>query len=72
VLFRSHENELPFINGGHHVEWAPDIPIWLSLLVIIGTLVVTTVASLLASRKMSAAELDAHTGPRRGVHEHDD
>ncbi|MDX6231255.1 MAG: tellurite resistance protein TerC [Nocardioidaceae bacterium] len=47
VLHALHENELPFINGGHHVSWAPDIPIWLSLVVIVGTLVVTTAASLL-------------------------
>jgi tellurite resistance protein TerC len=47
VLHALHVNELPFINGGEHVEWAPEIPIWLSLLVILGTLVVTTVASLL-------------------------
>jgi tellurite resistance protein TerC len=46
ILHALHENELPFINGGHHVSWAPDIPIWLSLAVIVGTLVVTTVASL--------------------------
>ena len=46
ILHALHENELPFINGGHHVEWAPEIPIWLSLTVIIGTLVVTTVVSL--------------------------
>ena len=45
-----HENELPFINGGEHVEWAPDIPIWLSLVVIVGTLAVTAVASLVADR----------------------
>jgi tellurite resistance protein TerC len=47
VLHAMHENELPFINGGHHISWAPDIPIWLSLVVIVGTLVVTTVLSLL-------------------------
>ena len=46
-----HENELPFINNGEHVGWAPDIPIWLSLVVIVGTLAVTTVASLAASRR---------------------
>jgi tellurite resistance protein TerC len=46
ILHALHENEVPFINGGEPVEWAPDIPIWLSLLVIIGTLAVTTVASL--------------------------
>ncbi|GGO84313.1 integral membrane protein TerC (tellurium resistance) [Nocardioides phosphati] len=65
VLHALHTNELPFINGGHHVAWAPDIPIWLSLVVIIGTLAVTTVVSLLASARMSAPERDALTGPRR-------
>ncbi len=45
------ENELPFVNSGEHVSWAPDIPIWLSLLVIVGTLVVTAVASLAKTRR---------------------
>jgi tellurite resistance protein TerC len=53
VLHAMHTNELPFLNGGHHVGWAPDIPIWLSLLVIVGTLAVTTVWSLAASRHRS-------------------
>ncbi|MDH2414907.1 TerC/Alx family metal homeostasis membrane protein [Nocardioides sp. CER19] len=70
ILHALHENELPFINGGHHVEWAPDIPIWLSLAVILGTLAITTVASLIGSRRMSEAERDAVTGPRRDW-EHD-
>jgi len=47
VLHALHENELPFINGGEPVGWAPDVPIWVSLGVIIGTLVITTVASLM-------------------------
>ncbi len=46
ILHALHENEVPFINGGEPVGWAPDIPIWLSLVVIIGTLAITTVASL--------------------------
>ena len=62
ILHAMHENELPFINGGEHIEWAPDIPIWLSLVVIIGTLAVTAVASLVASRKMSDEEIEARTG----------
>ena len=53
ILHAMHENELPFINGGEHISWAPDIPIWLSLAVIIGTLVVTTVLSLMKSRSMA-------------------
>ena len=50
VLHALHENELPFINGGEHVEWAPEIPIWLSLVVIVGTLAITAVASLAKDR----------------------
>ena len=64
ILHALHENELPFVNGGHGVHWAPDIPIWLSLLVIVGTLAITTVLSLLASRRMDAAQRDEATGPR--------
>ena len=37
VLHAMHENEVPFINGGEHIEWAPEIPIWLSLVIIVGT-----------------------------------
>lgn len=51
VLHALHVNELPFINGGEPVEWAPEIPIWLSLTFILGTLAVATVASLLKTRK---------------------
>jgi tellurite resistance protein TerC len=64
-LHALHTNELAFINGGEHVEWAPEIPILVSLGVIIGTLAVTTVASLAASRHANRKELDAATGPRR-------
>jgi tellurite resistance protein TerC len=46
ILHAMHDNELPFVNGGESVSWAPDIPIWLSLLVIVATLTVTAVASL--------------------------
>ena len=46
ILHAMHENELPFINGGEHIEWAPEIPTLVSLGVIIGTLVITTIASL--------------------------
>lgn len=50
VLHAMHENELPFVNGGHPIHWAPEIPIWLSLVVIVGTLAVTAVASLARDR----------------------
>ena len=65
ILEALHLNELAFINGGEHVGWAPEIPIWLSLTIIIGTLAVTAVWSLLASARMEQAEQDAATGPRR-------
>jgi len=51
VLHALHMNELPFVNGGEHVGWAPEIPIWLSLVFILATLAVTTVLSLRRSRK---------------------
>jgi tellurite resistance protein TerC len=51
IMDALHENELPFINGGGHVDAVPEIPIWLSLAIILGTLAVTTVASLLKDRQ---------------------
>ncbi|MDQ3793319.1 MAG: TerC family protein [Actinomycetota bacterium] len=51
VIHALHENELPFINGGEHVTAIPEVPTWLSLAVILVTLVVTTVASLARNRK---------------------
>jgi tellurite resistance protein TerC len=53
ILHAMHENELPFVNGGEHIHWAPDIPIWVSLVVIVGTLAVTTVLSLASDRRRS-------------------
>ncbi|MDQ0756537.1 TerC family protein [Arthrobacter sp. B3I4] len=58
VLHAMHVNELPFINGGKHIEWAPEIPTYVSLAVIVGTIIVAVVASLLSS-KASKAKLDA-------------
>ncbi|MGW0181796.1 TerC family protein [Nocardia sp. NPDC003345] len=49
VLHALHENTLPFINGGEHVS-VPEISTALSLSVILGILVVATVASLLKTR----------------------
>jgi tellurite resistance protein TerC len=50
IMEALHTNELPFINGGEHIEAVPEIPIWLSLTVILGVLVIATVASLLKTR----------------------
>ncbi|MHC3000982.1 TerC family protein [Gordonia metallireducens] len=49
VLHALHENTLPFVNGGEHVS-VPEISTPVSLSVIIGVLVITTVASLVKSR----------------------
>src|SRR5690606_15523483 len=38
VLHAMHINELPFINGGEPIEWAPDIDNWMSLGVIFGSM----------------------------------
>ncbi|CAM3626666.1 TerC family protein [Nocardioides zeicaulis] len=65
ILHAMHENELPFVNGGEHISWAPEIPIWLSLVVILATLAVTAVLSLWASGRMDDAQQDAASGPRR-------
>lgn len=51
VLSAVHENSLPFLNGGEPVEAAPEIPIWLSLVVIVGVLAAATAASLLHTRR---------------------
>ncbi|MEU7138550.1 TerC family protein [Nocardia sp. NPDC046473] len=50
VLHALHENTLPFINGGEHVS-VPEISTGVSLGVILGILIIATVASLLRTRK---------------------
>ncbi|WP_426183419.1 TerC/Alx family metal homeostasis membrane protein [Microbacterium sp. TWP3-1-2b2] len=57
ILHAMHENELPFINGGHPIEWAPDINNWVSLGVIFASMAVATVASLIASSREKRAAL---------------
>lgn len=42
-------NEVLFVNGGEPVAWAPVLPTWVSLVVIVVVLGVTTLASLIAS-----------------------
>ncbi len=45
-----HENEVPFINGGQKVEWAPEISTWTSLAVILSAMAVAVAASLIKIR----------------------
>lgn len=56
VLEALHLNEVGWINGGEPVGWAPQIPIWVSLSVIVAVLAVTTVASLTHSRHHEARQ----------------
>jgi len=69
VFHAMHVNELPFINGGHHIEWVPDISTAVSLAVIIGTLVVATGLSLLSPAGKKAA-MDARLAKDIEVAEH--
>jgi tellurite resistance protein TerC len=55
VIHALHTNELPFINGGEHVTAVPEISTGVSLGVIVGTLLITTVASLASRRPVRAA-----------------
>ncbi|MBB3674565.1 TerC family protein [Modestobacter versicolor] len=52
VIHAMHTNELSWINGGEHITVIPEIPTWLSLAVILVTLLVTTVTSLRHDRKV--------------------
>ncbi|MGO1545182.1 MAG: TerC/Alx family metal homeostasis membrane protein [Gulosibacter sp.] len=67
VFHAMHVNEVPWINGGEPILWAPEIPTWFSLVFIFGVLAIATIASLIYSRpdgpadKKAAAE-DAENG----------
>ncbi|TAL41622.1 MAG: TerC family protein [Salinibacterium sp.] len=45
-----HDNELSFINGGHPVDWAPEISTPVSLAVILAAMTIATVASVIKLR----------------------
>lgn len=49
ILHALRENDLPFINGGKHVD-VPEVPTLLTLAVIVVTLAITAAASLCATR----------------------
>jgi len=65
ILHALHENELPFINGGHHVP-VPDISTGFSLGVIVASMAVATIASLVKMRREARA---AGTHPHLGARE---
>jgi tellurite resistance protein TerC len=51
VAHAMHVNELPFINNGKHIEWAPEIPTEVSLGVIVSAIAVSAIASVIKLRK---------------------
>jgi tellurite resistance protein TerC len=46
-----HVNELPFINDGHSIEWAPEISTNTSLVVIAGSIGVAAIASAIKLKR---------------------
>ncbi|WP_062466271.1 TerC/Alx family metal homeostasis membrane protein [Demequina maris] len=68
LLSALHENSVPFINGGQPVEWAPEIPTWASLVVILVAIGGAALVSVIASGRTG------ETLPREHHHhgEHED
>lgn len=54
VIEALHGNRLPFLNGGEPIHVIPAIPTWLSLVVIVSILAITTIASLLRGTNRGA------------------
>jgi tellurite resistance protein TerC len=52
VMEALHTNQLAWINGGDPVHWAPVVPTWVSLSVVVVVLMTTAIASLLRSRHL--------------------
>ena len=63
ILEALHTNSLSFLNGGEGLH-VPTIGIGLSLSVIIGVLVITTVASLIKTKRDPEAAARAHSVPK--------
>jgi tellurite resistance protein TerC len=57
IIHAMHKNELPFINGGEHITVIPEIPTWLSLLVIVGTIAVAAYFSIRKTRNDAEREM---------------
>jgi tellurite resistance protein TerC len=72
VLEALHSNNVPFINGGQPVGWAPEISIEVSLAAILGTLAVTALASLIKSHRVARrALIGPATTPEPAPHDRD-
>jgi len=56
VFHALRNNELPFVNGGENVSWAPEIGTYTSLAVIVAAMAVAAGASLIALRREARRE----------------
>ncbi|WP_347756945.1 TerC family protein [Agrococcus sp. ProA11] len=65
VFHAMEKNDIAWVNGGQPIEWVPHIETWHSLIVILVSMVVATVASLVKLRVDAKATGDAslHLGP---------
>ena len=59
VAHAMHTNEVPFINGGEHIEWAPEISTATSLVVIVLSMAVATIASVIKMKRDAAGAASA-------------
>jgi tellurite resistance protein TerC len=72
VMEALHNNNVPFINSGNPVRWAPEISTEVSLAAIVGTLAVTAVASVLKSRRIARrAIIGPAAAPEAAPHDRD-
>ncbi|MBO1769076.1 TerC family protein [Agrococcus sp. TF02-5] len=65
VFHAMEKNDLPFINGGEPITWVPHIETWHSLIVILASMVIATVASLIRIRVKGkeTGDTSLHIGP---------
>lgn len=62
ILHAMHTNSLPFLNGGHPIHWGPEIGTAASLIVIVGVLSLTVLASLWKSSRTGRAPSSPQIG----------
>jgi tellurite resistance protein TerC len=55
IIHAMHTNELSWLNGGEHITLIPEIPTWLSLVVIVVVLAITAVTSLTIGKRRHPA-----------------
>ncbi|MGB3186229.1 MAG: TerC family protein [Ornithinimicrobium sp.] len=67
LIHALHENDVPFINGGEHVEILPEIEPVPSLVVIVVILTVTTVASLIKTGRQGGLQSEELSTQDDGV-----